>query len=137
MRYGLLLLVSLTVLFAETISFETTYKAAMEKAIAQDKVLMVVVTQTYCPWCDKFKHKTLVDKEVIKKVNENFVAVLLNKDKDDMPEDIRARMVPTTFFLDHEGGEIFSTIGYKHPRKFLMDIKDAIELSAEMQGDGQ
>lgn len=137
MRAGLIFLFLTTFLFSGTIPFETSYKAAMEKAVAQNKVLMVVVTQTYCPWCDKFKHKTLVDKDVVKAVNEHFVPVLLNKDKDDMPEDIRARMVPTTFFLDHEGGEIFSTIGYKHPRKFLLDIKDAVELSDEMQGDGQ
>ena len=124
-------------LFADTIPFETSYKAGMEKAIAQKKVLMVVVTQTYCPWCDKFKQKTLVDKEVVKTVNEHFVPVLLNKDKDDMPDDIRARMVPTTFFLDHEGSEVYSTIGYKHPRKFLEDISEAIELSKEPQGEGQ
>lgn len=132
-----MILFSMTLLFAETIPFETSYKTAMEKAINKNKVLMVVVTQTYCPWCDKFKQKTLVDKEIVKEVNKHFVPVLLNKDKDEMPEDIRARMVPTTFFLDHEGGEIFSTIGYKHPRKFLLDIKDAVELSAEMQGEGQ
>ena len=131
------MLFTLTLLFAETIPFETSYKEGMKKAIEQNKVLMVVVTQTYCPWCEKFKEKTLVDKEVVKTVTEHFVPVLLNKDKDDMPEDIRARMVPTTFFLDHEGGEIFSTIGYKHPRKFLLDIQDAVELSNEMQGDGQ
>jgi len=109
----------------------------MKRAIAEKKVLMVVVTQTYCPWCDKFKEKTLVDGDVVKVVNEHFVPLMLNKDVDDMPDDIRARMVPTTFFLDHEGGEIYSTIGYKHPRKFMMDINDAIELSNEMQGEGQ
>lgn len=137
MRGLLLFLFAMGALFAQTIQFETSYKEAMQKAVEQKKVLMVVVTQTYCPWCEKFKEKTLVDAEVVKQVSNNFVAVLLNKDKDDMPEDIRARMVPTTFFLDHEGGEIYSTIGYKHPRKFLLDIKDAVDLSREMQGEDQ
>ncbi len=126
-----ILLVFLSALSAETIHFETNYDAAMKKAKAEGKVLMAVITQTYCPWCDKFKNRTLVDPEVVKMVNENFVPLMLNKDVDDMPQDIRARMVPTTYFLDHTGEEVFSSIGYKHPRTFMGDMKDAIELGAE------
>lgn len=135
MKQFVSLLLFASFLLAGDIRFENSYDAAMKRAIAEKKVLMVVVTQTYCPWCSKFKEKTLTDKDVIKAVNSHFVAVLLNKDKDEMPEDIRARMVPTTFFLDHEGSEIYSTIGYKHPRKFLEDIKDAVELGSEIKGE--
>ena len=128
-----ILLLFISSLMADTIHFETNYEAAMKKARAENKVLMAVIVQTYCPWCDKFKKRTLVDPEVVKVVGENFVALMLNKDVDDMPQDIRARMVPTTFFLDHKGEEVYSTIGYKHPRNFLEDVREAITLSKEQQ----
>jgi thioredoxin-related protein len=131
MRIYLYILLFVSSLFAGTIPFETNYEHAMKRAVAENKPVMAVITQTYCPWCTKFKERTLTDPDVAKMVNEHFVPLLLNKDTDAMPEDIRARMVPTTFFLDHEGEEIFSSIGYKHPRKFLLDIHDAIELGVE------
>ncbi|MDQ1339222.1 MAG: hypothetical protein QG567_373 [Campylobacterota bacterium] len=126
MKKIFLLLIMVALGFSQTINFENSYETAIKKAKKENKPLMAVIVQTSCPWCKKFKEITLTDPKVIKKVNENFIPLMLNKDHDEMPDDIRARMVPTTYFLDSKGGELFSTIGYKRPAEFLEDMDEAL-----------
>jgi len=131
MKKIFLLLFFSNLLFCQTIQFEKSYEAAIKKAAKENKIVMAVIVQTRCGWCKKFKENTLTNSDVIKAVNENLVPLMFNKDYDDIPDDIRARMVPTTFFLNDKGEEIHSTIGYKNPKKFIEDINDAIELNKE------
>lgn len=131
MKKIFLLLFLVSLLFCQGIVFEKSYEAAMKKAAKENKPVMAVIVQTYCGWCKKFKERTLTSSDVIKAVNKNFVPLMLNKDYDEMPDDIRARMVPTTFFMDLNGEEIYSTIGFKSAKKFMEDINDAIELSKD------
>lgn len=126
MKKIFLLLIMVALGFSQTINFENSYETAIKKAKKENKSIMAVIVQTSCPWCKKFKEITLTDPKVIKKVNENFIPLMLNKDYDEMPDDIRARMVPTTYFLDSKGEELFSTIGYKRPAEFLEDMDEAL-----------
>jgi len=116
-------------LFSNAIKFEKSYDAAISKAQKENKILMAVIIQNFCPWCTKFKNRTLRDVKVIRLVNEKFVPLMLNKDNNQIPNNIRTRMVPTTFFLNSEGKKISSAIGFKEPGEFIDDLHDAIKLN--------
>ena len=65
--------------FAKEMSFERDYKSALNKAKKENKVLMMVVSADYCPWCRKFEHKTLNSKLVKSKLDTEIVSLVVDK----------------------------------------------------------
>jgi len=126
MKHLILLFSLVMVMSAAQLNWAKSYADAQKQAKAENKKVMIVVVQTVCPWCDRMKKRTLTDDEVVKFAHENFVPVKLNKDTDDMPEELKARMVPTTFFQTAEGEDLWTSIGYKRPSKFMKDMKEAL-----------
>jgi uncharacterized protein YyaL (SSP411 family) len=77
---------------------------AFEKARADDKPVLLCISASWCRWCRSLEDETFADEEVVKLVEESFIAIHVDKDK---RPDIDARYNmggwPTTAFLTHEG----------------------------------
>jgi thioredoxin-related protein len=128
-RFILLFLTSIA-LFAgdyEDIEWELDYKDATKVANYQNKPIMVLITTKRCKWCKKMKHKTLSDDSVISRLNENFVTVEVTRREDDYPyKELRARAVPTIYFLSAEGKKIMRPVmGYWNVENFMSYIGKA------------
>ena len=80
----LLLISTLTIsLLAGSINFEKDLSTAKQKAIDSNKKLMIMYSTPTCPECNYMKKKVLKDKEIVSFVNENFVSVIMDINKDE------------------------------------------------------
>jgi len=109
---------------AFALDFEEEYKTALAKANKENKLLMLLIVQEPCPYCDRLVENTLSDAEV-KKGLKNFVSVVIDK-KGDFPEAFKTNITPMTFFIDPKTEEsVWESMGYVKVPQFLDDLKEA------------
>jgi len=110
-------------IYANSINHATSFNDAIKIAKKEDKQVMLFVYSTYCPWCKKMENETLNDREVINHINDRFVFIALNKDKEYIPQDFRPYGVPTTYVIDPQNVEKRYTMkGFKQKSSFLNRI---------------
>ncbi len=120
--------------FASEVGYLRDYKAALTTAKEQNKLLMVVVVGDYCPWCKKFERKTLKSSAVKAKVNESFVAVVIDKykDKGHYPEEFYAPLIPAVYFLNPlTEKSLLETVAYMKKDEYLENLDDALSIFSE------
>ncbi len=109
------------------LDFHDDYRVALEKAREEDKLLMLVIVQEACPYCEMMVEKTLSDPEVTT-VLKKFVSVIIDK-HGEFPEEFRTRITPVCFFIDPKNGAgIWESLGYVKAKPFLDVLKDAQEM---------
>ena len=109
-------------------NFLTDYKLALTKAKSEHKLVALTIVQTHCPWCYKFENETLKDKTISQIITQNFVHVVLNRDTQELPSGFKARLVPTTFFLNANGDKIADpAIGFFDNKDFDDFLEEAIK----------
>jgi thioredoxin-related protein len=88
-----------------------------------------MVGSANCPYCSKMKNTTLSDKEVISKLEKEYVYIYLSKDIDDIPDHFSMPFSPAHYFLNTNKEIIYSTPGYKDKKTFFKILKEIRELS--------
>ena len=110
------------------LEFTTDYKGALEQAQKQQKTILVVVTQNNCNWCDKLKSKTLEDKKIAAVLKKSYIVVVLNKDTQELPQAVKARVAPTTFIINAKEEKLGRPmVGYFTPDIFLDFVEDGVK----------
>lgn len=109
---------------AFVLDFHEEYETALTQAKKENKLLMLVIVQDPCPYCDRLVHDTLSDPKV-KKALEAFVSVVIDKHSK-LPSAFTTNVAPMTFFIDPKNEEgLWESIGYVSAEQFLDDIKEA------------
>lgn len=112
---------------AFALDFNDNYKVALQKAKQEDKLLMLVIIQDPCPYCEMMVENTLSDPEVTLVLRE-FVSVVIDK-HGEFPEAFRTHATPMCFFIDPKNEEgIWESIGYVKAGTFLEVLKDAQQM---------
>lgn len=120
-------------------SFEEGMKLAKKK----HKFVIVDIYTDWCGWCKKMDKETFRDPEVVKYLNENFIAIKLNAEAKEPiafngeiysnPNPSKQRSThqlaialagaklayPTYIYLDSKGKSITGTQGYSQPEDLL------------------
>lgn len=112
-------------LFSASINFEKDLETAKQKAVKQNKKLMIMYSTPTCPECNYMKKKVFKDKEIISYVNENFVSVIMDikEDKEKLPYKFIG--IPTFYFSDAQNMELLSKkIGGTRESQFLEIVKN-------------
>jgi len=84
------------------VHFESSYSKAFEEAKLKHKQLIIKLTAEHCRYCKKMDKEVFEDKDVVEKVNKNFVVLELDVNKDKLPLGITKTMTPTFFFVNEE-----------------------------------
>ena len=93
--------------------YESNYQRALKQAQKEQKMLMLFITQEYCPWCKKLAYKILTDESIRSIIKKKFIPVILNKDKGPIPLKYQTPVAPTLFFINaQEDEEIWRQSGY-------------------------
>lgn len=109
---------------AFVLDFHEEYETALAQAKKENKLLMLVIVQDPCPYCDRLVHDTLSDPKV-KKALEAFISVVVDKHSQ-LPSAFTTDIAPMTFFIDPKNEEgLWESIGYVSAEQFLDDIKEA------------
>ncbi len=113
-------------LIGSGIEWSANFAEAQAKAKKESKPMMVVITSEQCRWCRKLEATTLEEPAVVKRVNAQFAAVQLTRDKSVYPKHLTAKMVPMSYFLDPNGKVLYSMPGYWNTEDYQSILNDAL-----------
>lgn len=71
-----------SILFAGELKWERDFNKAVELAKAQNKYILVDFYTDWCKWCHVMDDKTYSDDSIIKLINDHFIAVKINPEKE-------------------------------------------------------
>lgn len=90
--------------FGSDILWEKNYENALVKAKKENKPIFFYISKTTCPPCIKLKKTTFKNKDVIAKLNSEFVSVVAHTDKNEyIPRHLYVPYTPSLWFLDIHG----------------------------------
>lgn len=124
MKFILFLSLLMVSLFSASINFEKDLDSAKQKAITENKKLMIMYSTPTCPECNYMKKKVLKDEQIVSYVNDNFVSVIMdiNDDKKILPYKFIG--IPTFYFANASNMELVGKkIGGTRESEFLVIIK--------------
>jgi len=143
--FSLLFLFSTIVLNAqsEKLVWEE-WNSGYEKAIKQNKIILVDAYTEWCGWCKKMDKDTYANPEVIKKINQHFIAIKFNPEISFDGYKVGDQVVnnqqlyglltqgkstgfPTTYYITPSKNSLLIDVGYKGPQDFLKVLDNAIE----------
>jgi len=111
---------------AAKLGAENNFAAAVKKAEAQKKMLIMVVVKKGCRWCDKLVNNTLEEPEV-KKALDGYVTLIVDKD-DSYPDDFKENFFPSIFYIDYDSKKsVYENVGYVGKKCFLNDLKESLK----------
>jgi len=117
-------------------SIAWVYDIEEAKGIAQkeNKLILIDFNAAWCVWCKRMDESTYKDKDVIKLVNKNFVAVSFNLDIKANQEIYMTNYdkyvhgaLPTVLILDGEGKPLYRIVGYKAVGQFTGALTQILE----------
>lgn len=93
---------------ARTIGWREWSKDAFEDAKRENKLVLLDLSASWCHWCHVMDQSTYSDPEIVKTINDSFVAIRVDIDKrPDISERYNRGGFPTTAFLSDQGESIW------------------------------
>lgn len=114
-------------LFASNIDWPSNYDEALKKAKQENKKVYLFITSDSCKWCREFEDTTLQNKEIMKKLNDNYVLLHLSKERHTIDDRFNhMTFVPKHFFLKADGEKIYEDYGYR-TEEYFENLLDELE----------
>lgn len=102
----------------------TDLNKAIEQAQAENKSIMLLFDQNGCYYCDELKEKTLSNPDVISKLNEGYITVIVDiNEQPRLASKYNVFGTPTAIFLDSNQKQIGKIEGYVDDNEFLNTLK--------------
>ena len=101
---------------------DLTWKQALERAEAEDKLIFVDAYTTWCGPCKMMDKNTFTDADVAAYFNETFIPVKFDMEKGEgitLASNYNVRGYPNFLFVDGDGKLVHRGIGYQAPKDFL------------------
>ncbi len=97
-----------------------SYRQGMHMAKDLNRPVMVYFFAEWCAFCKKMATDTFTDPQVIRQINDHFVAIRINTDiQRDIAREYRIQPLPDTWFLNGRGEKIGNREGYVPPATLL------------------
>ncbi len=101
-----------------------SYAEGLALAEQDQKKIFVHFYADWCAYCKKMDKETLKNSAVIDYLNEHFISVKVNSDKDrKLARDYYIRGLPSTWFVSESGEKISSLPGYIEAKMLLNALK--------------
>jgi len=111
---------------AQKLGAESDYATAISKAQKENKILVMVVVQENCRWCDKLINQTLSEASV-KKELEDYVTLIVDHDGI-YPNIFKEDLFPAIFYIDAKSQKsIYTGVGYVDYKGLLSNLAEASE----------
>lgn len=119
----LILFLLYTSIFADAIEW-MEYDKALSISKAENKTIMVMLSSTNCGVCKYMKDVVFKDKNIINEFNQKFLAVYIELDFDDIPNDLEYMGTPTFYFLDKNEKKLHRLNGGRRAPGFLKMLNE-------------
>jgi thioredoxin-related protein len=99
--------------------FAEDYAAALKRAKAEDKAVVIYFYSKFCPYCTAMEKDVLADKDVAKTLKLNVVTVRIDVEiRSDLAAKYGIRGYPTTCLLEPSGKPLVKIPGYVEKKEF-------------------
>lgn len=110
--------------FAAEMKYETNFDEAVKRSKKEQKNIMLVLVSNYCPWCRKFEQRVLLKEEVNSVIQNNYIPVIINREKDPFPKEFDTGFTPIVHFIDYKTQKSYkNVIGYNNKDEFTYILK--------------
>jgi len=100
---------------AGEIQWNKDFKKAAKQSVEQKKPMMVMVSAPWCGYCQQMLKTTFQDEKIVGHVNECFVPVYLNADKNEKwVKQLQVDGLPTTLIISPEMKVVKRLSGYRN-----------------------
>ena len=122
-----LLFLSLS-LSASGINWAKDFDSGIATAKELNKPVLFVFSRHSCRYCVMLDETTLKDKNVIEKINKDFVAIISYTDEGDYtPRELWRPATPTLWFLDSNGVPMFQPLAGAMKAQSLLKALDIVK----------
>ena len=133
--FSILLLLSCNNNNAQLINWETNYNTALEKAVKENKAIMIDFYTDWCTICKIMETNVYLDKEIASNINYNFVPLKINAEDNEenvklLTNKYNISAFPSAVFINTNGFIIKKILGYIDTNDLLEEIKN-IEQKSE------
>ena len=105
------------------------YDAGISKARSENKIVLIDFYADWCSWCKVLDQETYADKEVASYLNEKFVCIKIDSDKNiSLSKNFNVTGLPTIVFLSSNEKEVGRIVGYEPPNQFLTSAKNIVSM---------
>jgi thioredoxin-related protein len=109
-----------------------SYEEGKTLAKAEKKKVFLHFYADWCGFCRKMTKETFQDDTVVSNLNNKFIAIRVNSDKEpDIAGKYGVRGLPTNWFLMETGQPIVSIPGYIPPDAMLSLLKEVGEIRVD------
>jgi len=100
------------------------YTQGLNLAKAEKKPVFLYFHADWCKYCTKLKKTTFVDKDVFNYLNNNFISIKIDTEKEkDLAMQWGIKGLPNLWFLKADNSKISNIPGYVGPDQFLNILK--------------
>ena len=108
-----------------TISWQEWDKATFDRAITENKLIMLNVGMEGCAACGRMESVTYAHPGVIAMLEENFIAIAVDSEaRPDIGERYSDWAWPATIFLKPDSTQVLALRGNRMPRNFIPILED-------------
>ncbi|MDD2384926.1 MAG: DUF255 domain-containing protein [Sulfurospirillaceae bacterium] len=104
--------------------FSASFETARNEAKKSNKMILVELVMESCTYCEKMDKYVLPNEEVKQVLNDHYIFIKLDINKDEIPDILISRITPTFYFLNTSGEKIIQDIiGAPSKSQFLFYLK--------------
>jgi len=110
---------------------------AHEIAVKEQKPILLVFGAEWCGYCKKLEQTTLADRDMVRYINDTFVTVHLDADKDTRPcEILDVTSLPCTVVLSADADLLEKFVGYYEKGEYYRKLAAAKQLHTRLARAG-
>lgn len=113
-----LLLALMTSFVFAKLDFGTDYQAALTTAQNEDKKILLMLSKKECPACWWMKNVAFKDEALAERIKDNFVTVIIDVEKQEIPMNLDYIGTPTFYFLDKKQDQLSRIDGARNVKQF-------------------
>ena len=100
------------------------YKIALEEANKSNKLLLLFVESSSCPYCIQMKKEIFSQANFLRRLEKKYVILML-EGVDALDEGYKTKYFPTTYLIDPKTKQIVDELpGYMQPLDFMDFLKE-------------
>ena len=134
MKKFIILFILSVFLYADGINWINDINKAQKIAKVQNKIIMVFIEASHCPWCEKMKEETLSQKDVVRNINKYYVALKVDADSNEVQKTFgNISITPTLMFYSPDGEPLEIMEGYQNEEFLFWGMSRAEEKFKSLQ----
>jgi len=109
------------------------FDIALEEAQKNNKLIVVKAMTEHCHFCKKMDREVLIDDDIVKALQKDFIVVQVDITKKSLPLGLTAELTPTFFFIDRNKKVLQKIVGSWNVEDFLEILKEINQLKGVKQ----